>query len=84
MFLASLTDKELLGFIDQNLGVLESQNGNFKISRQHCAKALHLNKKLAAAHYNLGNDLLKQKRYRKAIRDRYAQARVSGPSGETP
>jgi tetratricopeptide (TPR) repeat protein len=32
-------------------------------------RALKLNPKLAAAYYNRGNDELKQKKYRKAIRD---------------
>ena len=33
------------------------------------AKAIRLNGKLAAAYYNRGNDELKQKQYKKAIRD---------------
>jgi tetratricopeptide (TPR) repeat protein len=69
VFLANLTDKEFLGFIYQNLGVLESQRGEFEESGQDYARAIHFNPKLAAAFYNRGNDKLKQKSYRKAIRD---------------
>lgn len=69
VFLANLTDKEFQGFIYQNLGVLESQRGNFEESGEDYARAIHFNPKLAAAFYNRGNDELKQKSYRKAIRD---------------
>jgi tetratricopeptide (TPR) repeat protein len=69
VFLVDLTDKEFLGFIYQNLGVLESQRGEFVKSGEDYARAIHFNPKLAAAYYNRGNDQLKQKRYRKAIRD---------------
>jgi tetratricopeptide (TPR) repeat protein len=69
VFLASLTEREFLGFIYQNLGVLESQRGDFEKSGEDYARAIHFNPKLAAAFYNRGNDELKQKRYRKAIRD---------------
>jgi tetratricopeptide (TPR) repeat protein len=69
VFLANLTDKEFLGFIYQNLGVLGSQRGNFEESREEYAQAIHYNPKLAAAFYNRGNDELKQKDYRKAVRD---------------
>jgi len=68
VFLANLTQKEFLGFVYQNLGVLESQKENFDDSARYYAKALHLNSKLAAAYYNRGNDLLKMKQYRKAVR----------------
>src|SRR5207249_3976386 len=47
VFLRNLSEKEFLGFIYQNLGVLESQKGNFEASTRHYAKALHLNPKLA-------------------------------------
>ena len=69
VFLANLTRKEFLGFIYQNRGVLESQQGNFEASGRDYRQALHLNPKLAAAYYNRGNDELKQKQYRRAIRD---------------
>ena len=69
MFLASMSNKESLGFIYQSLGVLASQRDDFKESGRMYAKALRLNGKLAAAYYNRGNDELKQKRYRQAIRD---------------
>ena len=69
VFLANLTRKEFLGFVYQNRGVLESQQGNFEASGRNYRRALHLNGKLAAAYYNRGNDALKQNRYRKAIRD---------------
>jgi regulator of sirC expression with transglutaminase-like and TPR domain len=69
VFLANLTEKEFFGFIHQNLGVLESQRGNFENSGQEYARAIHFNPKLAAALYNRGNDELKQGRYRKAVRD---------------
>jgi len=49
--------------------VLESQAQHFDASRKLYSHALRLNPKLAAAYYNLGNDLLKQKQYRKAIRE---------------
>jgi len=73
VFLADLAPKEFLAFIYQNLGVLESQRGEFEKSRRRYARALRLNPKLAAAYYNRGNDELKQKRYHKAIRD-YTEA----------
>jgi len=69
VFLANLSDKEFLGFVYQNLGVLESQRGEFENSGEDYARAIHFNSKLAAAYYNLGNDELKQKLYRKAIHD---------------
>jgi tetratricopeptide (TPR) repeat protein len=69
VFLANLTDREFLGFIYQNLGVLESQRGDFEESREDYSQAIHFNSKLAAAYYNRGNDQLKQKSYKKAIRD---------------
>jgi regulator of sirC expression with transglutaminase-like and TPR domain len=69
VFLANLTDKEFLGFIYQNLGVLESQRGEFEESGKDYSRAIHFNPKLAAAYYNRGNDELKQKGYKKAIRD---------------
>jgi len=69
VFLANLTDKEFLGFIYQNLGVLESQRGDFEESGKDYARAIHFSPKLAAAYYNRGNDELKQKSYKKAIRD---------------
>jgi Uncharacterized conserved protein len=69
VFLANLTDKEFLGFIYQNLGVLESQGGNLVDSGKNYARAIHFNPKLAAAFYNRGNDELKLQDYRKAIRD---------------
>jgi len=69
VFLANLTDKEFLGFIYQNLGVLESQRGEFEKSGKDYARAIHFSPKLAAAYYNRGNDELKQKSYRKAVRD---------------
>ena len=68
VFLANLSRKEFLGFIYQNLGVLQSQKGNYGASGRHYRKALRLNPKLAAAHSNLGNDFLKPKEYRKTIR----------------
>jgi tetratricopeptide (TPR) repeat protein len=52
-----------------DLGVLESQKGNFKESRRLYAKAIRLNGKLATAYYNRANDELKQKQYQKAVRD---------------
>jgi tetratricopeptide (TPR) repeat protein len=73
VFLANLTDKEFLGFIYQNLGVLKSQRGQFEESGKHYAQAIRLNRKLAAAYYNRGNDELKQKSYRRVIRD-YAKS----------
>ena len=66
--MANLNTKEFLSFIYQNLGVLESQAEHFDASREFYKHSLRLNPKLAAAYYNLGNDLLKQKQYRKAIR----------------
>ena len=69
VFLANLADKEFLGFIYQNLGVLESQRGDFEESGKDYARAIHFSPKLAAAYYNRGNDELKQKSYRKAVRD---------------
>jgi tetratricopeptide (TPR) repeat protein len=69
VFLANLTSKEFLGFVYQNLGVLESQTGHYDASAKLYKEALHLNPKLAAAYYNLGNDFLNQKQYRKAIRE---------------
>ena len=69
VFLANLTDTEFLGFIYQNLGVLESQRDEFEESGKDYSRAIHFNSKLAAALYNRGNDELKQKSYRKAIRD---------------
>jgi regulator of sirC expression with transglutaminase-like and TPR domain len=68
VFLTNLSPREFLGFVYQNLGVLESQKENFDASARFYAKALRLNPKLAAAHYNRGNDSLKLKQYRKAIR----------------
>jgi len=50
-------------------GVLDSQRGDFDNSAKDYRRALRLNPKLAAAYYNRGNDELKQKKYRKAIRD---------------
>ena len=69
VFLVNLTDKQFLGFIYQNLGVLGSQQGKFEESGKDYARAIHSNPKLAAAFYNRGNDELKQKDYRKAVRD---------------
>jgi len=69
IFLANLTDKEFLGFIYQNLGVLKSQRGEFEESGKDYSRTIHLNSRLAAAYYNRGNDELKQKSYRKAVRD---------------
>jgi tetratricopeptide (TPR) repeat protein len=69
VFLRNLTDKEFIGLVYQNLGVLESQRRNFEQSGNYYAKALRLNHKLAAAYHNRGNDELVQKNYRKAIRD---------------
>jgi regulator of sirC expression with transglutaminase-like and TPR domain len=69
VFLANLTGREFLGFLYQNTGVLESQRGAFDSSKEYYFWALARNPRLAAAYYNRGNDELKQKRYRKAIRD---------------
>jgi len=69
VFLANLTEREFLGFIYQNLGVLESQRGEFEQSGKDYSRAIHFNPKLAAAYYNRGNDDLKQKSYRRAIHD---------------
>jgi regulator of sirC expression with transglutaminase-like and TPR domain len=69
VFLANLSRREFLGFIYQNRGVLESQAGDFAGSGRDYRMALRLNPKLAAAYYNRGNDELKQKRYRQAIRE---------------
>ncbi len=69
VFLANLTRKQFLGFVYQNLGVLESQQGNFHKSGKDYARALRLNPKLAAAYYNRGNDELAQKQFKQAIRD---------------
>jgi tetratricopeptide (TPR) repeat protein len=69
VFLVNLTDKQFLGLIYQNLGVLGSQQGKFEESGKDYARAIHLNPKLAAAFYNRGNDELKQKQYREAVRD---------------
>jgi len=69
VFLANLSRKQFLGFVYQNLGVLESQAGRFEQSQKHYAHALRLNPRLAAAYYNRGNDELKQKSYKKAIHD---------------
>jgi len=69
VFLANLSQREFLGFIYQNRGVLESQQGGFVDSKRDYRRALRLNPKLAAAYYNRGNDELKQKLYREAIRD---------------
>jgi len=69
VFMANLTREEFLGFIYQNRGVLESQRGDFGASGGDYRRALRLNPKAEAAHYNRGNDALKQKRYRQAIRD---------------
>jgi tetratricopeptide (TPR) repeat protein len=68
VFLANLSAKEFLGFIYQNLGVLKSQRGEFEQSGKDYTEAIRLNRKLAAAYYNRGNDFLKRKQYRKAIR----------------
>lgn len=68
VFMANLTSKEFLGFLYQNLGVLESQAEHFDASRDFYKRALKLNPKLASAHYNLGNDFLKLGQYSKAIR----------------
>ena len=67
VFMANLTPKEFLGFVYQNLGVLESQAEHFEASRKLYQRALKLNPKLAAAYYNLGNDFLKTRQYKKAI-----------------
>jgi tetratricopeptide (TPR) repeat protein len=69
VFLANLSEKEFFGFIHQNLGVLESQRGDFENSGKEYARAIQFNPKLAAAFYNRGNDELKQRRYREAARD---------------
>jgi len=69
VFMANLTSKEFLGFVYQNLGVLESQAEHFDASRKLYEHSLKLNPKLAAAHYNLGNDFLNQKQYTKAIHE---------------
>jgi regulator of sirC expression with transglutaminase-like and TPR domain len=69
VFLANLTHREFLGFLYQNIGVLESQRGDFASSKEYYLWALARNPRLAAAYYNRGNDELKQKLYRKAIRD---------------
>jgi regulator of sirC expression with transglutaminase-like and TPR domain len=79
VFLAPLSRKEFLGFIYQNRGVLESQHGDFVSSGKDYRMALRLNPKLAAAYYNRGNDELKLKRYRKAIRD-YSKSLALYPS----
>ena len=69
VFLENVPDKRFLGLIYQNLGVLGSQRGKFEESRKDYDLAIRSNPKLAAAFYNRGNDELKQKDYRKAVRD---------------
>ena len=68
VFLANLSSKELVGFIYQNMGGLESEMQSFESSLRLYKKALHLNPKLPAVWYNRGNDALHQKHYQKAIR----------------
>ncbi len=68
-FDVAFTSREFLGFVYQNLGVLESQAEHYDASRKLYKEALRLNPKLAAAYYNLGNDFLNQKEYRKVIRE---------------
>jgi len=69
VFLADLTPKQFLGFLYQNLGVLESGRRDYEASGRDYRRAIRLDRKLAAAYYNRGNDALNQRLYRRAIGD---------------
>jgi tetratricopeptide (TPR) repeat protein len=68
VFLRDLTDREALGYVYANLGTLDSRAGDFTRSRALYEAALAADRRLPSAHYNLGNDLLRQHLYRQAIR----------------
>lgn len=68
VFLRSLSDRELLGYVYTNLGALYSRVGDFAGSRRLYEDALRKSPLLPAAHYNLGNDFLYLGLHRDAIR----------------
>ncbi len=68
VFLRDLTEREVLGYVYANLGTLDSRAGDFIRSRVLYEAALAADPRLPSAHYNLGNDLLRQRLYRQAIR----------------
>jgi regulator of sirC expression with transglutaminase-like and TPR domain len=68
VFLRNLEPEEFLAQVHNNLGVIYSRRKDFKNAASQYEQAIRLDRKLAAAYYNHGNDLLKQGVYRKATR----------------
>lgn len=68
VFLRSLSEHEFLGNVYANLGTFYSKHGDFNNSRVLYEAAHREAPQLPNASYNLGNDLLSQRRYREAAR----------------
>ena len=68
VFLRNLTGEGFIAQIHNNLGVIYSERGGYENAAEQYRKARQRDSRLPAAHYNHGNDLLKQGKYRKAVR----------------
>jgi len=68
IFMRNMTTEKFLAQVHNNLGVVYSEGTNYKAAASEYEMALELDPRLPAACYNYGNDLLKTRRYRRAIR----------------
>ncbi len=68
VFMRDLTADEFLAQVRNNLGVVHSERKEYAAAAVEYEAALDLDPRLAAAHYNFGNDLLRQGLYRRAAR----------------
>ena len=68
VFLRNLSADQFLAQVRNNLGVLESERGEFDRASAEYTTALAIDRRLPAAWYNLGKDLLTQGRHREAAR----------------
>ena len=64
----NLTSDEFLAQVHNNLAVVYSERGEFESAAREYERALDLDRRLPAAWYNYGNDLLRQGQARHAIR----------------
>ncbi|HEV8198910.1 MAG TPA: tetratricopeptide repeat protein [Candidatus Polarisedimenticolia bacterium] len=68
VFMRNMSREQFLAHVRNNLGVTESERRQFERARTEYTAALALDRRLPAAWYNLGKDLLSQNRHREAAR----------------
>jgi len=68
VFMRNLSTDEFLAQMHNNLGVVYSERKQYDLATNEYETALDLDARLPAALYNWGNDLLREREYRKAIR----------------